>query len=41
MQSIFETLTTEEKKKILKISEEKSYGDGEIVIQEGTPGEEF
>ena len=41
MQSIFETLTSEEKKKILKISEEKSYGDGEIVIQEGTPGEEF
>ncbi|OIN98709.1 hypothetical protein AUJ66_00425 [Candidatus Desantisbacteria bacterium CG1_02_38_46] len=41
MQLILEALTTEEKEKILKISDKKSYKEGEVIVHEGTPGEEF
>lgn len=41
MESILETLTNEEKEKILKISDKKAYRKGEIFVREDTPGDEF
>lgn len=41
MSSVLNVLTDEEREKILKISTERSYSEGETIVLENTPGEEF